>query len=457
MAEVDLDKYKVNLITHASQNHIILLALVDVSFLDMTFNFYETSIQKFNITNYLFIAIDHQACDTLLAKNIHCYVYMTDPNANKATIFRSFDFNQKMNIRTFFILDALKFGFTILHTDVDIIFLNNPLRDLYSSVDGDLACLSDTGSCNAGFVYIKPSNFTIDVYTKMKNLAFSTKLDDQTALNKVLQSIMEKNTKVYRKKKLLSVSKYQCGLEYFEHGHRYFADSATCPQCIVVHNNWIVSKEAKRYRFREVLLWSYDDNGYYSNTTTKYLMYSNPTSIRTSTINSSNVELDALKTALFLGHVLNRVVILPRFSLTNKRERPLNNWIKMSCFDNQFFGKYRENAFFHHPKVPQNIKDDITTPFWIKTEKSVAMLVHHPSDITLLTPRDNRTATTEEIVDWFRDIKSAVLNFHSLYGIFSSQYVPKSVEIERFYRKIELAFIPTDYRQLRNLGKSCYI
>ncbi|KAK2155434.1 hypothetical protein LSH36_240g00010 [Paralvinella palmiformis] len=152
LAKVDHYEFQSKLTAHASEEKIIILALVDKAFLDMTFNFYETSIQKFNITNYLFIASDHQACDTLLAKNIHCYVYMTDPNANKATIFRSFAFNQKMNIRTFLILDALKFGFTILHTDVDIIFLNNPLRDLYSSVDGDLACLSDTGSCNAGFV-----------------------------------------------------------------------------------------------------------------------------------------------------------------------------------------------------------------------------------------------------------------------------------------------------------------
>ena len=102
MAEVNLDEYKAKLTAHASKEKIIILALLDTSFLDMTFNFYETSILKFHITNYLFIASDHEACETLATKSINCYVYMVDNNANKATVFKSYAFNQKMNIRTFF-------------------------------------------------------------------------------------------------------------------------------------------------------------------------------------------------------------------------------------------------------------------------------------------------------------------------------------------------------------------
>ena len=257
LSEVNLNEYNTKLTQLASNESIILLALVDTSFLDMTFNFYETSISKFSITNYLFIASDHQACEMLANKNINCYVYMIDNNANKATIFRTYEFNQKMNIRTFFILDALKFGFTVLHTDVDVVYFKNPLPDLHSSVHADLACLSDTGACNAGFVYIKPSEFAIEVYTRMRTLALQTKLDDQTALNKALMETTKKNRTLIKRKQMLDANKYQCGLTYFEHGNRYFAGSASCSQCVVVHNNWIVSKEAKRYRFREVLLWSY--------------------------------------------------------------------------------------------------------------------------------------------------------------------------------------------------------
>ena len=43
----------------------------------------------------------------------------------------------------------------------------------------------------------------------------------------------------------------------------------------VVHNNWIVTKSAKIYRFKETGLWSYDHQGYFSNKTNKYLTYNN--------------------------------------------------------------------------------------------------------------------------------------------------------------------------------------
>jgi len=32
---------------------------------------------------------------------------------------------------------------------------------------------------------------------------------------------------------------------------------------MVVHNNWIVSREAKIYRFKEHFMWMYDKDSYY--------------------------------------------------------------------------------------------------------------------------------------------------------------------------------------------------
>ncbi|KAK2139283.1 hypothetical protein LSH36_1890g00000 [Paralvinella palmiformis] len=96
----------------------------------MTCNFYETSIVKFSIKNYLFIANDNQASEKSYAKHINCYVYMTNRNANKTLVYGTKEFIQKMNIRTYFILDVLILGFTILHTDVDVVFFSNPLEDL---------------------------------------------------------------------------------------------------------------------------------------------------------------------------------------------------------------------------------------------------------------------------------------------------------------------------------------
>ena len=39
------------------------------------------------------------------------------------------------------------------------------------------------------------------------------------------------------------ICRYLCGIKYFEEGKRLFPKH--CDKCMVVHNNWIVSKELK--------------------------------------------------------------------------------------------------------------------------------------------------------------------------------------------------------------------
>ena len=57
--------------------------------------------------------------------------------------------------------------------------------------------------------------------------------------------------------------RYLCGVDYFEKGNRVFPSKEHCTDCMVVHNNWIVSREAKIYRFKEHFMWMYDKDSYY--------------------------------------------------------------------------------------------------------------------------------------------------------------------------------------------------
>ena len=456
LAQVNKQEYKAKLTAHASSNKVIILALADYSFFDMTLNFYETSLLKFNIKNYLFIATEMRTCEVLWGNKINCYVYLNMTTSGKTSVFNSFDFLQKMNLRTLFVFDALRFGFTILQTDVDVIFLQNPLPDIYSSVRSDVACLWDNGECNSGFVYIKPTNFTLAVYRKMSDTVRRGKMiADQKELTKVIATLMRIYKGFVHLKQFFDPKRYKCGLTFFEVEGRYFSEHRQCRQCIVVHNNWIVGKEAKRYRFRELLLWSYDDNGYYTNTSTKYLTYSNAPVTGTQKMDRFDTELDALKTALYIGQLLQRVVILPRFHLSERYgktvvdiERPLNQWIKMSNFDGQFYKKYRENVFLRHKKVPETIKEKISRPFWIQTEQSEAVLGKIPDGVIVLNATGSKKATSKDILDWFVSERSAILNFHSLYGVFGRDAIPDCAATAAFKHKLELAFKLSNYRQL---------
>jgi len=66
---------------------------------------------------------------------------------------------------------------------------------------------------------------------------------------------------------------------------------------LVVHNNWIVGKQAKVYRFREHLMWQYDSGAeqYYSSQTRCYLTYANyPTPTATTNTTRRQIRYDTI-------------------------------------------------------------------------------------------------------------------------------------------------------------------
>jgi len=234
-----------------------------------------------------------------------------------------------------------------------------------------MAGLCDLVEFNSGFVIVRPSALSLQLYRKMRQLTATTSnrgINDQEALNNALKLMKDhsEHGRVLRTK-ILDKEQFVCGKNYFERSGRLFpfdSSSASSNKPIVVHNNYIVSKEAKIYRFREHLMWLYDgDNQYYSSETRNYLTYIN-VNPRSSSSTAKNVvqrELSALKTALAVGHLLNRVVILPRFHFGDDDDRqcPLNFHVHIKTFDSVFSGLYRESSFLRHPKVPDSVKQGV--------------------------------------------------------------------------------------------------
>jgi len=140
----------------------------------------------------------------------------------------------------------------------------------------DIATLWDNSAYNAGFVVVRPTWCGRRVYELMRQKTKASKsLDDQTALNAAVGSVSRSYKQSGFVVEVLNVHRYVCGVDYFEssvdrwpsplgistseddHPHSGCRDDAAhCP--VVVHNNWIVSREAKIYRFKEHLMWMYD-------------------------------------------------------------------------------------------------------------------------------------------------------------------------------------------------------
>lgn len=267
--------------------------------------------------------------------------------------------------------------------------------------------------------------------------------------------------------------RYLCGLDYFEKGRRLFA--ANCSECVVVHNNWIVGREAKVYRFKEHLQWMYDKDSYYTDATRDYLTYANPIPWPNKKASVSE-ELEALRAALMFGQLLNRFVILPRFHCTaadlgialstrTRRGRssvrgkdlpriecPLNGLLNITAFDAVFGDRYRESSFLQHPLVKEDVKTGLSRPYLITHAQNMDLEPKLTSAETggirevVVLPFPNRNLTEASVLERFGNSTSRVLVFRSLY-----RTVPEISDANRraeFERKFKLAFQPGQYRQL---------
>ena len=407
----------------AGEDKVIVLAMVDAGYIEMAINFYLTSLRPHNINNYLFVSLSSSACKALQTaiKGCHCLTYMEHQAGSTASMYYTSVFLHKMAVRARFVLDALKWGYRVLHTDLDVVFLQNPLPNLHCDYC-DIQVMEDgiKGLMNAGFIYLKASSESIRVYTLLLETLIDTPgAEDQAVLNKIIKVKLEGLVKW----KFFNNSQFLCGKDYFEDPKRYFSDSATpCSHCMVAHNNWIVSTQAKIYRFKEMHMWLMDGNEqYYSSKDRKYLTFENYFNSR----DGNNVwshELEALKNAFVIGFILNRTVILPRFHCGDTW-CPLNSKLYISNFDRVFSDGYRENSFLKHPLVPSTIKGGISQYIYqIQSPQNeyVDITNETKANIKQLKPRHSDLgASLEEIRHWFGHNYAPVLRFHSLHGTIS--------------------------------------
>lgn len=431
----------------ASPSGNILLALADMGAFEMAVNFFETSLKKLNITSYLFLSPHAKTCDLLRIEGIACFVYGSDPASDKRSDFMSKDFVRKMNIRTRMILEALKLGYNVLHTDVDVFFYRDPFGDLPCQ-DGscDAAILLDGILHNAGFLYIHATPGSIALYEDMQKTAETTRRDDQTALNDALLRLRNIVNFIS-----LPIKKYACGKNFYElrrnSGDGLPADFTK--DVIVAHNNWIVGIDAKVYRFKETQQWYYDGNAYYSSKTRKYLIYEN-TSPKAVTIQKAEVgweeEKTALQNALMIGFLLNRTVILPQFHW-GVRLCSFLCWIKFKDFEEVFADRYREHLFLSHPKVPDSTSNSLSTEYSILLRNEGRNSTKNPGTVVYRPANLRKGPTAREIKGWFGSVTKKVLRFSDLYGNYESLRRLAFEKNLTFKTTFDKTFIRGSYRQ----------
>ncbi len=440
----DLQGYR-NALEKNAENGIIILTFFEEGYADIAYNFYIVSIINIGIRNVLFISFSAEGCWEFLGENITCFHdTLTPPGVNdgKPSSYTDFMFFRKINQQQKFILQALKWNYTVFHVDVDVIFFKNPFPYMNSNCDIEGLWDCDANNINSGTIMVRPTDNTIAIYQTMVNLVMSSPvMMDQIHLN-ILISWTKRSDPQF-KVKVLDSNKFFCGRSYFYDQKRYFVSLyKQYSECVLVHNNWIISKAAKVYRFKENGMWFYDKNNYYSNNKTKFIIYENPLKFENASI-SEEMEMDALRTALAIANTLHRKVVLPMFHCPAIRSLcGLNSYILIKDFDEQFENIYVEHEFPNHPLVPKWIFRRTSPTLLISNAQVAGVPLLLSDDVIQFRLRSMHTG----ILRWIKTFDHfPVLKFHSLYQI--SWNMTVIGENHGFTKKLALGFKTSEYGQ----------
>ncbi len=416
----------------ANENGTVIIATVDPAFIDMVINLFEGSFKKLNITNYIFACSGPEATRTLASLGITAITLFSDEKGNDTSNHNTKDFNRKTRYKTLAAIVALNLGYSVLVMDVDIVFMKNPLPFL--TCDGCDTLFQREGglSPNSGFYLAFPTRnafklhlLTLDCY----RLDIFDSFNDQDAIAALIGIMQESdNLKI----KLLDPEQFPNGNRYFEEGCRMLPKP--CEHCVIVHNNDIISYAGKVNRFREHFMWTVDRDGYYSDPTAKYITYENPR-LEHSKAGRNPEELRAAETALLIGYLLNRIVILPRFHCSwfvcsedvEATWCPPHMLLNIAHLDKMFRNRFRESVFLQHPLVPESIKSSCSDLIFINTSVSVRTANDLPVGETsyVYSAKNSQGASPDEFLRWMEPHqKHSVIRFHSLFGnILDKSYV----------------------------------
>ena len=454
----------------ADNTKTVIISVVDDALKEFALNFYDGSVVKLHLTSHLFVCMDPESRDFLARHKIPCFFYDVPYdivlllNGSKVSAdFGSHSYYIKTNMKTLIVLDALQRGFNVLLIDVDIVLFKNPFPYFQCSTC-DLHISMDREMSNSGFVMAKSNRAAIQLYHRAWDYFMQYhRSHDQSYLNMALTQMQEEGSIVIQE---LPSEQFPCGYYYFQSDFRMFNNTPPCPECVLVHNNYIGSAAAKIYRFRENHLWTLDEDQYYSNGTQRFLTYENPLPGGMSDTLILETEMQALKNAMVLGTALNRVVVLPTFSCCDcttmkchhgRFRCSLLSVLRLKTFDEEYKGKYREHVFMTNKRVPAHIKraKEVYIEVVSSTNgtyfSSTFLGSGSNGNSKLFVGRDNQSKDEKQkyrdhLLKWLEPFKGqTVLKFSSLPGNF--RFIQS--ELESFYYDIheQVSFQCSNYDQ----------
>ncbi|PQQ13605.1 arabinosyltransferase RRA3 [Prunus yedoensis var. nudiflora] len=170
-----------------------------------------TSIKRVGITNYLVVGLDDEIEEFCIANDVP--VYKRDPDEGIDSIAKTGGNHAVSGLKFRILREFLQLGYSVLLSDVDIVYLQNPFNHLYR--DSDVESMSDGHNnmtaygfndvfdepsmgwaryahtmriwvYNSGFFYIRPTLPSIELLDRVAGRLSKEKAWDQAVFNEAL-------------------------------------------------------------------------------------------------------------------------------------------------------------------------------------------------------------------------------------------------------------------------------
>ncbi|KAF3446287.1 hypothetical protein FNV43_RR11466 [Rhamnella rubrinervis] len=190
--------------------HELIVALANSNVKSML-EVWFTSIKKVGIPNYLVVALDNEIEDFCKANGVP--VYKRDPDEGIDSIAKTGGNHAVSGLKFRILREFLELGYSVLLSDVDIVYLQNPFDHLYR--DSDVESMSDGHNnmtaygyndvfdepsmgwaryahtmriwvYNSGFFYIRPTLPSIELLDRVAGRLSREKAWDQAVFNEEL-------------------------------------------------------------------------------------------------------------------------------------------------------------------------------------------------------------------------------------------------------------------------------
>lgn len=239
--------------------------------------------QSLGIQNVLIAAFDEALYEFAYLQGLPVYLETT-PDEYKATIssdghciFASDCFKRVTKLKSMAVLRVLKKGYSVLWSDMDITWFENPLPKLLAMEPNSLIIQSDEPNenfpensilgANSGFYLARSDEKTIHAFEAIVEHAMRSELTEQPSFYIILCG--EKGEKRVGEREclleegglrtvFLSHQQYPNGHVYGHWDSLNATESCRTKGCVLLHNNFIAGKENKLMRFVTHGLWFYD-------------------------------------------------------------------------------------------------------------------------------------------------------------------------------------------------------